>query len=166
MDRVLKQALKMLNVDPNFYLFDSRTHKQLPQCFSYIPDPEAIRVDAFTFELTNATYYDFPPFSINLQTIKNLQQIKRKGWLLCQTGQTKCGFPLIFEMIISVPILLISRKLLLTIPAARKKFVIHSGENLICWCVISQESSIMWRTFRKIYYNHHAVVTKWYHIYL
>ena len=40
--------------------------------------------------------------------------------MLCQTGQTKCGFPLIFEMIISVPILLISRKLLLNIPGCEE----------------------------------------------
>ena len=68
--RFIKQALKMLNVDPNFYLFASRTHKQFPQYFSYIPDPEAIGVDAFTFEWANTTYYAFPHSLLSCRPLK------------------------------------------------------------------------------------------------
>ena len=112
----LKQALKMLNVNPTFDLFASRTNKQFPQYFSCRPDPEAIGVHAFSFEWTNATYNAFPPFSIILQTIKKFAIDKTEGVIVVPNWPNQMWFPLIFDMIVSVPILLTSRKLLLTLP--------------------------------------------------
>lgn len=53
-------------------LFASNKNKKLERYMSYLPDGEAIAVNAFSVSWDNAIYYAFPPFSIIGQVIQKL----------------------------------------------------------------------------------------------
>ena len=50
--------------EPEVDLFASRINNKVEKYVSWAPDPKAWRIDAFSFEWTDAFYYAFPPFSL------------------------------------------------------------------------------------------------------
>ena len=56
---------------PTIDMFASRLNYQLTPCVSWLPDPQAMAIDAFTLDWTNHFLYVFPPFSILPQFCRN-----------------------------------------------------------------------------------------------
>lgn len=68
---------------PNIDLFASRINSQLADYVSYLPDPSAKAVDAFSFVWKyDKLYYMFPPFSIPGQTLKKMETDRARAILV------------------------------------------------------------------------------------
>ena len=61
---LLREALSLLAVNPSIHLFASRLNKQFPIFFSWKPDPDAWKIDAFSFPWIQKGPYAFPPFCL------------------------------------------------------------------------------------------------------
>ena len=61
---LLRKALPLLAVNPSIDLFDSRLNKQFPPFCSWKPDPDAWKIDAFSFPWIQKGLYAFPPFCL------------------------------------------------------------------------------------------------------
>ena len=69
--RIFRKACKLLST-PKVDLFASRITKKLPCYVSWSPDPEAWKVDAFSFPWTDTVFYVFPPFSLVNRVLQKL----------------------------------------------------------------------------------------------
>lgn len=54
----------------DFDLFASRISHKLPRYASWLPDPFAEKVNAFTFDWKDLHFYAFPPFSLILKMVR------------------------------------------------------------------------------------------------
>ena len=61
---LLREALSLLAVKPSTDLFTSRLNKQFPIFCSWKPDPDAWKIDAFSFPWIQKGLYAFPPFCL------------------------------------------------------------------------------------------------------
>ena len=91
-------------VTPNIDLFASRLNYQLKPYVSWMPDPEACHVDAFTFDWRNVTFYAFPPFSILNQVIRKIEADRATGILIVPDWPTQAWYPMLRRLMISQPI--------------------------------------------------------------
>lgn len=53
-------------------LFASRITHKIPQYCSWLPDPVAKQIDAFSFSWKDIKFYAFPPFSTILRTVRKI----------------------------------------------------------------------------------------------
>ena len=95
------QHLVRMLVTPDIDLFASRLTFQLKPYVSWMPNPEACHVDAFTFDWGNYTFYAFPPFSILSRVIK---KIETDGILVVPDWPTQAWYSVLRRMMISQPI--------------------------------------------------------------
>ena len=58
---------------PEVDLFASRLNKKVDLFVSWNPDPDAWRIDAFTFKWTDKLFYVFPPFSLVARVLQKVQ---------------------------------------------------------------------------------------------
>ena len=68
--------------EPTIDLFASRLNKQIIRYVSWMPDPEAVAVDAFSMSWTNEYFYAFPPFSCIARCIRKILEDKATGLLV------------------------------------------------------------------------------------
>ena len=64
---------------PEIDLFASRLNAQLPIYVSWMPDPTAWAVDAFTLDWGRMNFYAFPPFSLVPRCLQKIRQDKARG---------------------------------------------------------------------------------------
>jgi len=67
---------------PTIDLFASRLNFQINRYVSWIPDPHAIAIDAFTVCWSSELCYAFPPFSIVHQVTQNIWKDKAEGLII------------------------------------------------------------------------------------
>ena len=58
------RILKIHDCQPTVDLFASRLNAKLPKYVAWTPDPDAWKIDAFSFSWHNQCMYAFPPFSV------------------------------------------------------------------------------------------------------
>ena len=114
---ILKQSFAALNVEPEIDIFASRVNRQLNRYISYNADPEAEIINAFTIEWDNFKFYAFPPFAIIGQVLKKISSERSEGVLVVPLWPNQSWYPIIFKMIISIPIIINSRSRLLRLPS-------------------------------------------------
>jgi hypothetical protein len=70
------QSLQEIVGNIDIDLFASRLNHQVPQYVSFTPDSQAAAVDAFTlnWDMSNRTYYLFPPFSMISRCVQKIVQ--------------------------------------------------------------------------------------------
>ena len=59
---------------PNMDLFATRLNNKCPCYASWEPDPQAVKLDAFTFPWNETLYYAFPPFSLVGRVIRKAER--------------------------------------------------------------------------------------------
>ena len=129
----------LLQVD----LFAARHNAQLPQYFSFKPDPGAVAVDAFAQDWSNLTPYAFPPFLMVGRCLQKIREEKvEKAVIVSPLWRSQAWYPLLLHMNISNPCLLPQLKDLLTNPQGDQHPLMVLGElTLIAW----QVSGNPWR---------------------
>ena len=103
---------------PEIDLFASRLNAQLPIYVSWMPDPTAWAVDAFTLDWGRMNFYAFPPFSLVPRCLQKIRQDKARGLLIVPNWPTQAWFPILNDMLLERPLPLPRLKTLLTQPVS------------------------------------------------
>ena len=74
---------------PEIDLFATRLNKKVDRFVSWLPDPEAEAIDAFSIEWSNLFFYDFPPFSCVVKAVRKAIEEKASGILVVPWWPTK-----------------------------------------------------------------------------
>ena len=106
--RVLTDVFTLFG-KPDLDLFASRLNFQLPRYVSWIPDPNAVAVDAFTLDWGTQYNYAFPPFSRILQVLQKLERDQAEIILVAPHWPTQSWFPKLTRLLIQNPVLLLSQ---------------------------------------------------------
>lgn len=117
---------------PKIDLFASRLNKQLEDYVSWLPDPEAVAVDAFTLNWKGLDFYAFPPFCLVTKCLQKINEDKATGILVVPNWPTQAWFPLLKKMFVGKPLFLSRSKSLLTQPITNEPHPLHSCLDLIC----------------------------------
>ena len=76
-------------------LFASSTNAKMPLYISWLPDPNAYAVDAFTISWQDLKFYAFPPFSLIPRVLAKIIQDKATGILIIPKWTTQSWFLLV-----------------------------------------------------------------------
>ena len=99
---------------PEIDLFATRLNKQLETYVSWLPDPSSTYIDAMSISSENKFIYLFPPFSMIWPIITKMEQDRvPKALLIAPLWSTQSWFPRLMEMLISEPLIISSKHLLL-----------------------------------------------------
>ena len=104
---------------PNVDLFASHENFQIKPYVSWMPDPAASAIDAFSIDWEIMFPLIFPPFSILNKVIKKVQREVDKAILILPIWPTQSWFTSIMELAIAPPILFSST--LLVLPGTNKR---------------------------------------------
>ena len=138
---LLHDALKLLDVTPTIDLFASRINKQTTRYASFMSEPEAIAVNAFSINWKGETPLIFPPFNLLVKVIKKIKADKASAIVVAPYWPTQPFYPLLAKMLIKQPILLSSRQNLLTLPICPgAKHPLHKKLKMMV-CVVSGETT-------------------------
>ena len=97
-------------------LFESRLNNQLNKYASYLPDPNAIVVDAFSFKWDHRLNYAFAPFSLIVHVLKKLEEDQGQLVLIAPLWRTQVWFTSLLKMVSADSYLLPQMKNLLSSP--------------------------------------------------
>ena len=120
---ILLKLFELFNTHPDIDLFASRVNHQLARYVSYNADPGAEEVDAFTIDWNGFTLYAFPPIAIIGQVLKKITYDQAEGVLIVPYWPNQSWYPMLFKLIVSIPIIIPSRTRLLHLPS--EKDAIH-----------------------------------------
>ena len=95
---VYKQIVNEFGV-PKVDLFASSGNSKCPLYFSWLPDPEASQIDAFTVFWGNLEFYAFPPFVLIPQVLQKIIQDQATGILIVPRWLNQAWFPLFNKLI-------------------------------------------------------------------
>ena len=112
---LLQQALRILGVNPDLDLFASRINTQSSSYASFQPDPGAKAVDAFTLSWRDMTLCVIP------KVLQTICRDRAKGVVVVPDWPNQPWFPLVAKMLINYPVLVSSRKNLLSLPQAQQR---------------------------------------------
>lgn len=85
---IFEEICKIWGV-PDIDLFASRNNYKLSKYVSWLPEPEAWKVDAFSFRWSNSFFYVFPPFSMVGRVIRKLHLEKTSAVLVTPAWTTQ-----------------------------------------------------------------------------
>ena len=114
--QLLKEALIDPKTQPTVDLFASKTNAQFPLYMSYLPDPEAYAVDAFSLHWGDLTFYCFPPFSILPQVLRKIMEERVTGIVVAPLWKNQAFWPMLMNMLTARPVPLSAREELLSQP--------------------------------------------------
>lgn len=126
---------------PDIDLFASRLNAQVARFCSWKPDPECELVDAFSMAWGSINcFYAFPPFSLLGRCVQKVRQDMAKGIIVAPLWPTQPWFTRLMEILVDVPIIILKRKGLLTLPHLK---VIHPLEQKLklIVCKVSGKTS-------------------------
>ena len=114
---LLREALSLLAVNPSIDLFASRLNKQFPIFCSWKPDPDAWKIDAFSFPWIQNGLYAFPPFCLVGKVLAKVIQDKSQNLVLVTPWwPSQQWFPLMKGLAITQPRFLKETKRTLVLP--------------------------------------------------
>ena len=87
-------------------LFADRLNTQLPQFFSWRPDPMALASDALQQDWSTGRNYAFPPFCLIIRTLAKLREKGGELILVTPVWPTQAWYPSLLDMSVSLPVLL------------------------------------------------------------
>lgn len=118
---------------PEIDLFASRLNAQLSRYVSWLPDPNAESVDAFSLNWREFKFYAFPPFCLIPKCLQKIRMDKAKGLLVVPNWPTQAWFPCIKAMMQGEPLLLKRKVSLLTQPVFNVPHPLHERLDLLCF---------------------------------
>ncbi|XP_071820912.1 uncharacterized protein [Apostichopus japonicus] len=95
---------------PVIDLFASRLNKQIDKHVSWKPDPNALFIDAFTFNWHDYFFYAFTPFSLIGRVLQKIRSDKAKGIIIVPCWTTQPWSTKLSSIIIDTPRFLPKRK--------------------------------------------------------
>ena len=81
-------------------LFASSDNHQLPQYVSYLPDPKAVAVNAFSLSWTNLFPFIFCPFSVINSVLQKLEQDQAEAVMVAPLFTTQPWFPRLLQQVL------------------------------------------------------------------
>ena len=102
---VFRKVVQQFTV-PNIDLFASRLNCQLKQFVSWLPDPDAAFIDAFSLDWSKFTFYAFPPFSLVSRVLQKVEDDRASGILVLPNWPTQSWFPLLRRTLVAEPMML------------------------------------------------------------
>lgn len=118
---------------PEIDLFASRLNAQLSRYVSWLPDPNAESVDAFSLNWREFNFYAFPPFCLIPKCLQKIRMDKAQGLLVVPNWPTQAWFPCIKAMMKGEPLLLKRKVSLLTQPVSNVPHPLHERLDLLCF---------------------------------
>ena len=112
---------------PEIDIFASRKNTQLPRFVSWLPDPEAEFIDAFSISWRFNYIYAFPPFSVIGDVIRKIQQDEAEALVILPVWSTQHWFSEMLKLAIDYPIMIPPNSLQLQL---KTKQEIHPIEKL------------------------------------
>ena len=109
----MRQSLNLLSFKPDIDLFATQINRQFGDYVAYSPDPEAKFIDAFTIDWSGLKSYAFPLIAIISRFLSKISQDEAEGIIVVPYWPNQVWNPVMLKMLISIPILLNSRKSLL-----------------------------------------------------
>ena len=113
-------------------------------------------MDSFTVSWHSLKFYAFPPFSIISRTLKKIKAEKAEGILVVPYWPNQVWFPVLFKMLIDIPILITSRKNLLKL--LQYPELVHPMwrkiDRVVCHLAGSSQKSMKFQRKPKTYWKH------------
>ena len=159
LDKSVFKKLLAIFGKPEVDMFASRLNHQLPLYVAWIPDPEAMAVDAFTQNWTEHYIYIFPPFSVIPQVLQKIEQDQAQAIMVAPLWPTQSWFPKLTKLLIQEPVLLPQEPKLLTLPHQPEKTHPLRDKLILMACRLSGQASLadaFQNRLKKSYYNHGA----------
>lgn len=128
---------------PEIDIFASRLNAQLERYVSWLPDPGAEAVDAFSLNWANLDFYAFPPFCLIARCIQKIKADKATGILIVPKWPTQAWFPCLNSICIGEPLVLQRNVNLITQPISHTPHPLHDRLDLLC-CRVSADPSRIW----------------------
>ena len=128
---------------PSIDIFASRLNTQLDRYISWLPDPNAEAIDAFTLDWSNLAFYAFPPFCLVARCIQKIKSDEASGILVVPNWPTQAWFPCLNTILVEQPLLLRRSIHLLTQPITHKPHPLNDRIDLLC-CRVSGNRSRPW----------------------
>ena len=127
---------------PQVDLFASHHSHQLPNYFSWIPDPQAMGTDAFSIPWKFNLCYLFPPFPLIQKCIQKIKQDQTDALLITPAWKSRPWYPLLLEMLMDLQALLPLHAKLLHLPMFPSQVhpLIEKKINLAVWPVSGNPS--------------------------
>ena len=88
---------------PDVDLFASRLNTQLPTYVSWMPDPGAWAVDAFSIDWGKIRFYAFPPFCLITKCLQKVRQDGASGIIIVPNWPTQPWYPMLHNMLLEEP---------------------------------------------------------------
>lgn len=85
---------------PEIDLFASIDNRKCVRYISWLADPEAETIDAFTVSWTNFKFYAFPPFSLILRTLQKIVTDQATGILVVPLWKSQPWYPLFIKLLV------------------------------------------------------------------
>ncbi|VEN60618.1 unnamed protein product [Callosobruchus maculatus] len=90
---------------PKIDLFASRINKKCEIFISWLRDPEAYNVDAFTLHWQGMAFYAFPPFSLILKVLQKIIKDKAEGIIVVPQWCSQPWYPIFKTLLIGDPLI-------------------------------------------------------------
>ena len=124
----------------NVDLFASRTNHQLPQYWSWKPDPHSQGTDAFLKNWKECQGYVFPPFCLVGRCVRQCIQQEAKILLIAPIWKSQFWYPLLLYSLFSLPVLLPSVQDLLSNPEGQNHpLCVQQLLVLVAWPISGNE---------------------------
>lgn len=99
---------------PVIDLFASRLNRKCTKFVSWMRDPEAYKVDAFTLNWGGLYFYAFPPFSMILRVLQKIIRDNAEGIVVVPFWVSQPWYPLYKSLLITEPLILQPENMLLS----------------------------------------------------
>ena len=119
-------------------LFASRISHQISKFVSWLPDPEAWKIDAFTFDWDMVGIYCFPPFCLILRILHRVILQQADMTIIVPMWKQRPWYPQLIDLLVEFPIILPKTNIILD--PAGKADMTGVNWNLIA-CTISGKDS-------------------------
>ena len=115
-------------------------------------------MDSFAVSWHSLKFYAFPPFSIISRTLKKIKAEKAEGILVVPYWPNQVWIPVLFKMLIDIPILITSRENVLKLPQYLE--LVHpmprNIDIVVCHLAGSSQKAMEFQRKLKTYWKHHG----------
>lgn len=102
---------------PEIDLFATYQNKKCDRFVSWFPEPNAEKIDAFTFSWADLNFYAFPPFNLILKALVKIKKDKASGIMMVPDWPNQPWYPLFTKLLVSKPIIFKPNPNLINLPS-------------------------------------------------
>lgn len=99
------RKIKIAFGNPEMDLFATKNNAKCSKFVSWMRDPDAVTVDAFTLSWSGLDFYALPPFAIILRILQKIINDKAEGIVVVPYWPSQPWFPLFTAFLVEKPIL-------------------------------------------------------------